>query len=76
MEIQISCAALHVTNVQRCLEKPGGCHYAWCLPEDLRLGEMTQWAAVRGVFFFFFGWVLFFSGFGFGFFFGRWFYLF
>lgn len=37
--------------MRRCLEKPGGCHYACCLPEDLKPGEMTQWAADRGGFF-------------------------
>lgn len=42
----------HITNVCRGLEQPGVCHYERCLPEDLRLDEVTQWAAVRGVGFF------------------------
>lgn len=43
--------AVRSTRVWRCLEKPAGYYQGCCLPEDLRLGGMIQWAVVQGHFF-------------------------
>lgn len=53
-EIYILYAAVHITSVRRCLEEPAGYCWGCCLPGDLRLGDMTQWAVAEGHFLCFF----------------------